>query len=493
MIATGRREWSARSRRVRSGAVTPGHVGVREAVPPPFRAARSVPPSSPLHGALTLLPTSVGPAATGGPVRGGSRAAPAGRAGPAACVTGHRQGPEQVPRLPSTPVDVVDLVLIVLLVAAAVEGLRLGALVQVLTFGGFLIGLTVGALLAAALVGSLHSAPVRVVVTVSLVMGLAIVFGIGGRVLGGWTGTAVQRHRLGQLDAALGVVVATVAVLLSAWLVANVAASSRYTWLSSSLANSDILRSVDQVLPPVPTVFAHVESFLSGEGFEPVFASLAPPAVGSVPTPSDAQAAQIAGPAMFSTVKVLGIACGYLQEGSGFVVGPGLIATNAHVVAGEPSTTVRAGSQSYPVTVVDYDPSYDLALLRTKAPLGPVLTVDTSGVPRSTQAAALGFPNDGPFVIKPAGVAAEVSAVGRDIYNNGLVTREIYEIDADIQPGNSGGPLVAPNGLVIGMVFSRSTVSPGVGYALASPGLAQEIDQGRGRTARVGTGACVQD
>jgi S1-C subfamily serine protease len=390
-------------------------------------------------------------------------------------------------------VDVVDIVLVVLLVAAAVHGLRLGALVQVFTFAGFVLGLTCGALLAIAFSSAVHSPPVRQVLALALVMGLAVICGIAGRVVGSWTQVAVRRHHLGKIDSALGVAVAVVAVLISSWLVANVVAgNSRYVWLDSAVQRSDILRSVDQVLPPAPSIFSRVQSFLESEGFPAVFADpLAQSNAARVPVPGRTDAQRIATTAAFSTVKVIGDACGYQQEGSGFVVGPGLVATNAHVVAGEPQTMVQMGAGTYRATVVLYDPSFDLALLRTKAPLGPVLTLSNQIVPRGTQGAVLGYPENGPLTVSPAGVTANVVADGRDIYGNGLVSRDFYSVDAQVLPGNSGGPLVDGTGRVVGMVFSRSTVYPGVGYALASPGVLTRVQQGEGRTHAVSTGGCV--
>lgn len=387
--------------------------------------------------------------------------------------------------------DALDLVLLVVLAAAAVHGLRLGALVQVFTFGGFLVGLTLGVLLALALGASVQSPVARQVLVVALVIGLAVLFGVTGRVVGGWSYVLVRRHHLGQVDSVLGVGVSVVAVLLSAWLVANVVASnSSDLWLDSAVHRSEILRSVDRMLPPVPSLFARVQSFLDAEGFPAVFVNLSGPNAPGVPLPSASAARRMGAPAAFSTVKVIGDACGYQQEGTGFVVGPSTVVTNAHVVAGERLTQVVTGGNGYRATVVLYDPAFDLAVLRTGAPLGPPLTLSDQIVPRGTQGAVLGYPENGPLTVGPAGVTANVVAQGRDIYNSGLVTRDFYEIDATVLPGNSGGPLMA-GGRVVGVVFSRSTVYQGVGYALASPGVAQRVALARGRTAAVSTGACV--
>ena len=388
---------------------------------------------------------------------------------------------------------VADVVLVVVALAAAVHGVRLGALVQVLAFGGFLAGLVIGVVVSLPIVRTMHSTSGRTAVTMALVLGLALLLGMGGHVLGSWSNGVLRRFRLGPVDAALGAVVSIVAVLLSAWLVANLVTSSRYTWLSTALQRSSILQAVDGALPPVPSVFARVQSFLSGEGFPPVFVDLVPPVATPVSIPSPAQAAALAGMAERSTVKILGQACGNLQEGSGFVAGPGLVVTNAHVVAGEAETDVEVDGLDYRATAVSFDPSFDLAVLRTRAPLGPALTLRPTVVDRGAVGAVLGYPENGPLTVGPAGVAARLTAQGRDIYNQGVVVRDVYQLDARIQPGNSGGPLVDRSGAVIGVVFSRSTVDPGVGYALTSPGVLSRVLAAESRTAPVGTGGCTPD
>lgn len=387
--------------------------------------------------------------------------------------------------------DVIDVILIVLVAAAAVHGLRLGALVQLLTFGGFIGGLALGALVAGAVAPSVHTQTTRTVVTLLLVVGPAVVLGVAGRTLGVWSSATVRRLHLGGADAALGVVVACVAVLLSGWLLANVLSQSRSTWLSSQIQRSDVLRAVDHVMPPVPGVISRVQAFLAGTGFPSVFAQFEPPTASPVALPASGPTRALAARAAGSTVKVLGVACGYLQEGSAFVVAPGVVATNAHVVAGETTTQVVVGDGQYPATTIYYDPNFDLALLRTRAPLGPVLDLDPSEVNRGTQGAVVGYPHNGGLTIGPAGVADALTAQGRDIYNQGEVVRDVYEVDADVEPGNSGGPLVGADGSVIGVVFSRSTVENNVGYALASPGVLSRVQHNETRTAQVSTGGCV--
>jgi S1-C subfamily serine protease len=376
---------------------------------------------------------------------------------------------------------------------AAVHGLRLGALVQLLTFGGFWLGFLLGTFIWVPLLSFMHNQTARGIVTIVAVLITASALGVAGRVIGNWSNVSLRRHHLGHIDSAFGVLVAVVAVLLSSWLVASVISSpsSRYTWLSSAVARSDILHSIDEVLPQVPSVYGDLQNFLNTQGFPQVFSTLIPPTEGSVATPTNAQTQALANPAIFSTVKVLGTACGNEQEGSAFVVGPGMVATNAHVVAGEADTQVLVDGNPYKATAVLFDPSFDLAILRTRAPLGPVLHIDPDLVARGTQAAILGYPEDGPLTVDPAGVTQEITATGRDIYNSGQVTRGVYALDANVRPGNSGGPLMAAGGEVIGVVFSRSTEYSTVGYALTSPGVLARVQLADSRTQPVGTGQCT--
>jgi S1-C subfamily serine protease len=392
-------------------------------------------------------------------------------------------------------VDWVDLLIIGLIMLAAVHGLRLGALIQILTFGGFWLGLWLGALVWTNLLKTPHDSTTRAILIIALVMATACGLGYVGRIIGTYSNVSLRRHHLGNVDAALGVGVAVVAVLLSVWLVAAVISSpnSRFASLDAAVNRSDILHSIDRILPQTPSIFNDLQNFLNNQGFPQVFSTLTPPSTPNVAPPTTAQTRALADAAVFSTVKVLGTACTNEQEGSGFVVGPGLVATNAHVIAGEGSgsTQVLVGGTSYGATPVFFDPSFDLAVLRTSAPLGPALTISSSLVPNGTEAALLGYPEDGPLTVNPASVTEEVTAIGKDIYNSGSVTRGVYALAATVLPGNSGGPLMGPGGQVIGVVFSRSTVYSNVGYALTSPGVLSRVQAAAQHHAAVSTGACI--
>jgi S1-C subfamily serine protease len=390
-------------------------------------------------------------------------------------------------------VNAVDVVVVVVAVLAAVQGARVGGLVQVCAIVGFFAGLFVGALLASRTVVWAHSPTARTAVALSTMLLVAFSFGMVGRIVGGMLTSRVRQGPARSIDSAAGVLVAVVAALVTVWLLASTMVNSSSVALDNAILQSRIIKALDGVLPAPPSVFGRAQGFLSEEGFPPVLGALAPASARPVPLPTDATLRRAVLAAGASTVKVEGFGCGVLQEGSGFVAAPGLVVTNAHVVAGIRRPLVQVGTTLQPVQVLSYDPSFDLAVLRVPGLTAPVLHLDPSTVPQGTQGAVLGYPEGGPFTADGAGVMALFQAEGRDIYGHGLTVRNVYEIDAEVRPGNSGGPLVLPDGEVVGVVFSRSTVDPSIGYALTSPDVSTRVVAAEQVRVPVGTGACAPE
>ncbi|MFZ0665603.1 MAG: MarP family serine protease [Acidimicrobiales bacterium] len=383
----------------------------------------------------------------------------------------------------------VDVVVLIIVAISAVSGLRRGAALQVFSYGGFWGGLFVGAVLTPVVVSHFHSETTKAVIAILLILGAALVLGTVGSIIGLRSGALLRRVKLGPVDSGLGVGVAVVATLLVVWIAGSLIGASNFTGLASAVQDSRIVRALDNVLPPLPSVFAKVETYLSNDGF--LFSGLPPAIAPYVPLPDTTAVNQAVNAAEPSTVKIVGQACGLTQEGSGFVVAPGLVVTNAHVVAGVASPYVVTSTGAHPATPVLYNPVLDISVLRVVGISNPVLHLDPDQVGRGQTGAVLGFAGGGPFAYGPAGVMASFQATGWDIYGNVETTRSIYEIDAVVRPGNSGGPLVETDGEVIGVVFARSTVNSSVGYALASPAVLKQVDSVTANSAAVSTQGCT--
>lgn len=391
----------------------------------------------------------------------------------------------------------VDGVILVLIALAAVHGWRTGAMRQVFALAGLLVGLAVGVELAPHVVG--FAAPdMRGVAAVALIIAAAMVLAAVGEGVGARAGAVLRRIHLGALDGLLGTGIAVLSTLVVVWFFGTLAASGGVLWLNRGLRDSTMMQRIDGSMPSVPVALARIEGMLSSSGFPLVFADLPPQLLPPAAQPGDALTRRLAAAAGPSTVKVFGTACGEEVEGSGVVVAPGIVVTNAHVVAGDADPRVIDADGSHAATPIGFDPSLDVAVLAVPGLGDPALPLAVGTAARGTGSVALGYPGDGPLTAVPAAVDGEFPATGLDIYGTGVVTRAVYQLHAMIRPGNSGGPLVAEVGApgerrpaVIGLVFARSTTDQEVGYALAIGPVATVARAAQARALAVGTGACI--
>jgi S1-C subfamily serine protease len=390
-------------------------------------------------------------------------------------------------------VDLLDLGIIVVVLLAAFNGYRRGASIQLSTYAGLLLGLLAGALLAprfAHLVTSpLSQAGVALVVLVGLAaLGDAMGWLVGSRI---WAIT--HRGALGAVDSAAGSVVSVIAGLVAIWFLTFNLANGPIDALSREIRRSAIVTALNETLPRPPALLAEVRQFFNRFGFPEVFADIPPAPAGPVKEPSNKEIRKAVDIAEPSTVKIVGEACGAIQEGSGFVAGPGYVITNAHVVAGVRDPKVqKQNGPTFAATTVLFDPKLDIAVLFVRGAVGPPLKMDAKDRDRGTKGAVLGFPGGGPLTPGAGAIRRELDAVGRDIYGRSTVERQVYELQAVVRPGNSGGPFVETNGVVAGVVFAASTTDPDIGYAIASTEVIPKLDQAERRTGSVSTQGCAR-
>ncbi len=389
--------------------------------------------------------------------------------------------------------NLLDGIILALLVLSLVTGFRRGAALQLLTYTGLIGGLIAGALLAPQVAGLARDPFAQAAAALLTLLFLAALGDALGWVVGRRVWAVARRSRLDPVDAGAGSVIAGAAALLTVWFLAFNLVQGPFPSLSRQIRSSAIVRGIDSVLPRPPSLLAQVRTFFDRFGFPEVFAGLPPAPGGPRQGPTEAEARRAFDAADQSTVRIVGEACGRIQEGSGFLVDGGVVVTNAHVVAGVSTPAVQhQDGGSFTAATVLFDPALDLAVLRPESVSAEALPVDPDVLGRGAEGAVLGYPGGGDLSGSSAAIRRTLFAVGRDIYGDSVVRRQVYELQTVVRPGNSGGPFVTTDGDVAGVVFAASTTDDDVGYALTAAEAESQIDRARGRTTAVSTGPCIR-
>jgi S1-C subfamily serine protease len=394
--------------------------------------------------------------------------------------------------------DVLDLILLVVVAAFAVSGYRQGFIVGILSFfgfvGGALLGAEFGPDIAHALVGGQTQ---QEFIAVILLVSFAVIGQFVASAVGAAMRSTVTWHSATVLDSIGGSLVSIVSVLLIAWVVGSVLNGSPFPVVDQQVNNSLVLKTLDRFMPqPAKTMFSDFRRLLdSNSTYAEVFSGIGEDRILAVPAP-DPAVLNSAGyqRARESVVKVQGVApsCGKEIEGSGFVISSDHILTNAHVVAGvtQHQTVTTTTGQQFPATVVFYDPQVDVAVLYVPGLDLPTLQF----APQANvgdEAVVAGYPLDAPTLQQAAARIGDIQdAVGPNIYQTTTVNRQIYEIRALVEEGNSGGPLLSPSGQVDGVVFAAAVGVSDTGFALTSTEVEPDAHAGAVATAPVSTQMC---
>ena len=377
---------------------------------------------------------------------------------------------------------VLDWAILAFTLALALWGYRQGLIVGALTLVGFGVGAFAGSRIGPLLLtkGS-HSpyAPLCAALGALLVGALMAVtvesFALGLRE------KIVRRPFLSAADGAGGAALIASVALGLAWVFGAVLLHAPSTArLRADIQQSLILRSLNDVLPPSGPLLNALDRV------DPAPTVLGPAAPVAAPDSKIASDSDVLH-AGDSVVRVLSTACGLGIEGSGWAVEPEIVVTNAHVVAGSDDTTVTTqdGAELDAVPVY-YEPRQDLALLRVGAALPPL----PIGRQRreGEDGAVLGYPENGPYSLSPARIGETRETISEDSYGNGPVERTIVAMSGVVRSGNSGGPLVDPQGNAVGTVFAATTSGPRGGFAIPAEEVRQAL---RNMAEGVDTGPCT--
>ncbi len=387
-----------------------------------------------------------------------------------------------------------DLAVLAVAFVAAISGWHSGALGSLLAFVGVVLGAVAGVLLAPHVVSHIAGARTKLFVTLFLILALVVIGEIAGVVLGRGVRGAIRGRTLRFFDSVIGVGLQLVAVLAAAWLLAYLLTSSDQPNLAAAVRGSKVVEQVDKVAPDwLRSVPNRLSALWDTSGMPDVLQ----PFDGTPKLPVDAPDAALAGDAVVavtrsSVVKIRGVApgCQKVLEGSGFVVSPNRVMSNAHVVAGSDSVTVEVDGETYDAGVVSYDPNADISILDVPDLPSPPLAFAETPAPTGTDAVVMGYPGGGDFVATPARVREVIELNGPDIYRTTTVTREVYTIRGTVRQGNSGGPMINRSGKVLGVVFGAAVDDADTGFVLTGDEVSRQLAK-IGNTERVATGTCI--
>lgn len=385
--------------------------------------------------------------------------------------------------------NILDILLALAAVWFAVIGYRQGFVVGVLSVMGFLSGGLVAVLLLPPLwskltdntpPGTLGAVAAVVIVIVCASIGQAFTTHLGNKLRRYITWSPAR-----ALDATGGALVNVVAMLLVAWLIGSALATTSLPTLGKEVRSSSVLQGVSRAMPgQAGTWFTGFGTVLAQNGFPQVFSPFTSEPITNVPPPDPSLAVSPAvAEAKRSIVKVTGTApsCGKSLEGTGFVFSRGRVMTNAHVVGGVSDPTVQVGGEGrlHEAVVVLYDWERDIAVLDVPGLKAPALEFAPGDATTGDDAVVAGFPENGGFDARSARVRGRVQANGPDIYHRGTVRRDVYSLYATVRQGNSGGPLLTPDGRVFGVIFAKSLEDPDTGYALTNDEILEDVTRGR--------------
>ncbi|MGZ4641775.1 MAG: MarP family serine protease, partial [Blastococcus sp.] len=319
-----------------------------------------------------------------------------------------------------------------------------------------------------------------------------------GQIVAGALGRALRSRVTWEpakiVDSVAGAVVSAAAVLLVAWMVASPLASSPFPPVASQVRQSALVAAVDRAIPDsVRSVYDSLRKAIDRRGLPDVLDPLTPTQVRNVPPPNqNVLASPVVSKVKGSVVKITGIApsCSRQIDGSGFVYAREHVMTNAHVLAGVSHPKVYAEGRQYDATPVYIDEETDIAVLDVpglpEVPLAFAPQRATSG----SDTIIMGYPGGGGLYIGPARVRDRGEISGPDFRDQRTVVRDVYALYGTVRAGNSGGPLFAPDGRVLGVVFASAIDDPSTGYALTAQEVAKAATAGSRATGEVGTGPC---
>ncbi|MFI5270840.1 MAG: MarP family serine protease [Candidatus Saccharimonadales bacterium] len=392
--------------------------------------------------------------------------------------------------MPQLYINWVDIIILFLLGLFTYRGIKKGFVTQSLTIIFFIAGIFIGGWFFPHII-KIHDRTLFVIVNSNTVVLFSILMGTLGYILGNRLHFTFGKERMHLLENILNIATSVIFGLIIIWLLASLIGRLPFAGFSNSVNDSLIIQFLDQNLPPVPAIFASL-----GQQIDPSV-----PSEIFVKTPLQTQRytpllssedQQTANQYAYSIVRITSFGCGGIVSGSGFVIGPQLVMTNAHVIAGVKRPIIKYGTQSYAGNPVFYDSSLDVAILRVDGLKAKPLVLDNKTLSSGTKGIALGYPG-GNFTATPVVFDSNIQLQSNNLYGMGTVERDVYIFDGYTNEGSSGGPIILENGLVAGVVFAKSASQNNVTYALTPNSVKDKVQQSLQSYRKVNTGFCLSN
>lgn len=384
--------------------------------------------------------------------------------------------------------NIVDLFIALIVIFALIRGTRLGLFYVFFSISATLIGLLIGIWLGQIVAQFAYTELSRTLIIVGFAAASAVSLSEAGVRIAKHLTQKSAELKLDLANSTGGAILETIFLLIILWLASPALVNIQSAQLGRQVRESTFVGMLHSELGQPPDIFAQISNSITPNGFPSVFA-LDEPAL-QAPAAPIALDPEVIERAHRSVVKVEGLGCGGVVNGSGWVAANGLVITNAHVVSGITSPTIVDAGRTYRATTVLFDPNLDIAALSIPDLKLPALPYHESLLADGSPGAILGFPGGGREVASPSVIIDNVIATGRNIYNLGTVQRQIYEITADVQQGDSGGPLIDKDGSVAGIVFAKAVSQANVGYAITMPQALPSIRSADANRTPVSTGRC---
>lgn len=380
----------------------------------------------------------------------------------------------------------IDFLIALIVILITARGMEIGFVRQASSLGGLLVGLFVSSFIASHI-----GAPPLISLAIIGVGVLGAI--IGSEYLGVKAKKILHTSSVNLVDRFFGAVAGMGIGLLLVWFCIGILPSLPSTALRVSVRDSKIVNWLDATLPPTTSIIGWLEKSFEQTKIPEIVSELeskvdTPDA--EVPDVSEFQS--VINDSRKSIVKIEGRSCSGIGVGSGFIVAPNYVVTNAHVVAGMRNPYIQDENGRIKASVVAFDTENDVAILRTDRLEGKSLALAADGrVAIGSEGVALGYPGGGNFTAQPGVVVDRFTAVGRDIYSETSTKREVYALKADIEPGNSGGPFIGKNGDVLGLIFARSTTNEQIGFALNTQTVEKTLANAKAKPSSSGSLRCT--